>query len=772
MALWELDILDQNGIRQNTLPFYGPDGTQHNVSASGPARGVTSLTFHPRGSVLSAGGQLSFSAPLDVRKNLGLAPPNMVALRRAGLAGVLGLYLITERSHAPAGRYMVSMTCPDLTEELREVLVPGWSASLTDDIAAVSNGILQWTYENPWSANVLFNGYAGVAFNISNITIQQALGRLASERFVSWRLGDGRIVDIGRFGNTKSGIRLERIPGNRTPASNVRRIKSLTMDEQIGSVKNLIVASGGGSGYVTFDLSVIWNDENAVNVPQLGPGWQYSTPNFSSPWFDPNYPIFRRPIQAIYTTGIYQYFLYDHNSKLKWKRKEYPLVRSDINPISGAPLDVRAAGGDLYSAALAYLMASKDPNYTYKIVTEGTGDNRGIAGMSVRVDYTRVVGDDDAMAVHQDLVVSEVESKVSDKDGSWEDTWSVSTNGKRADTNATAIAGALEKIDYWNAVPMVFPTRDRVWIDAHVDAIHPVAVPLDDDDAVIGTVQAIFNVSLLPAFAPITGGANDPHSHNVTIPAISYAPASTPGANEKAYNSGGQGVHSQGGAGSQGSHNQGGVTTGPSTATGTAVEGTTTEGGGFTFAASGTLTINSGAKSSAVTTDGSFLYWPGGSFGVNVAGRTLGVADTTHKHNMNVSAPLQSGSAGAQGIGNYSGFAPTVTSAGTGFQPDTNYPGYNNTNQKDQVLQVSATATPPWKPVYGYYQDPSGRPSQITAWVNNTQVGGPFNADFSFNFTPYVGAKGAYTLYFKSATFGRLLIRGVLRQRESTVRIG
>jgi hypothetical protein len=784
LAIWELDILDPFGVRKQTVNWYAADGTTRSATASGPAKGISNLSFHPRGSVLSAGGELNFTVPLDIQKNLGIAPPNMLQLRRYDV-GVVGTYIVTERSHQPAGRYNVTLKCPDLAEELRNVLVPGYVASLTDDISSVGRALLAWQFETPWAFNALLNGFVGTGFSVFNQTIQQAIGQLASQRFCSWRLGNGRVIDFGRFGGTISGVRLQKVIGNRDPGPNVRRIKSIVPQEDASSVYNLVVATGGGSGNAAFDMSSIFATAGAADLSGLGPGWQISGPidttNF--PGFDPTHPVMRRPLQTLSPSGFYQYFLYDHTSRARWRRKEYPLNQSNINPVSGEPLDVAAAAYDLYGATLSFLNNHKDPNYTYKITTYGKGSNVGLAGQMVRVDYDRVMNGASDLSIHQYLKVVEIETKVDDKDGSWEDVWTVSTTGQRTESNATAIAGALEKIDYWNAVPMTFPTRDRVWMDTHVDAQHPAVVPIDDDPAVLGTVQAIFAVSLLPGLSTIVGGAVEGHSHTVVIPSISFSPASVPATNEKSANPQSQGVHAQSGNGGQGANDHGGKTNS------TSAVGTTDSGSAANKDANNVsindsfrdhthdIFIQSGGSPGSGATSG-MLYWnPNGQSKINAAGQqgfanTTGVrnygVDSTHNHTVSATG---TGSAGTQGITNYGGFAPSVTSAGTGFQPDTNFPGYTNFNSQAQTVQTSSNVTPNWTPVYGYYQDPTGKPSNVFASVNGQVVGGPFNSDFSFDFTPYMATKQAYTLSFTSSTFGRLLIRGVLRQRETTVRL-
>src|SRR4051812_979198 len=206
MALWELEVLDPFGLRKSSVRFVRTDGQIVAVPANGPAMGIGGISFHPRGAVLSGGGQLSFQCNYDLQKNLGIAPPNTVRLKRNNI--VQGTYMVTERSHTPTGgKYALQVTCPDFVEELRRILVPGGFGTptipnpvpdrteATWDIARLGQMLCSLQWETPWSFRALFNGFNNTSFSCESITIQSALGKLGSERFCSWRVGSDSVLD-------------------------------------------------------------------------------------------------------------------------------------------------------------------------------------------------------------------------------------------------------------------------------------------------------------------------------------------------------------------------------------------------------------------------------------------------------------------------------------------------------------------------------------------------------------------------------------------------
>lgn len=611
-----------------------------------------------------------------------------------------------------------------------------------------------------------------------------------------------------------SGIRLVR--ASQQPAAMnrpaIRPIIDLKVRTDGRGVVNCLVPTGGGTGALQVTLADYYNPVG--ETPVAGRNW-YITGPISDPSYSAAVPVYRRRRSDGLGVDGWQYFIVDTASIAAY-REHWATLGTQIAPIGTTKADLQAAAADLYLTAYANLRWHAQPTVILDVVTTGSsGDNRALGGNTVRVEYKESVDGTDALNISGDYFVLSASRAVNDTTGQTTDTWKLSSTGLDTQTNAGLVTGMLQAIDALGAqAPPTLVSRDA-WIERLVDRNHPVDFPVDVDLSILNILEYTFTVSLLPAISPINGATVADHHHSLALPG--HALDATVGqVNETGSNRGNFGNqfthgHGSGQYANQFGHGHGGNTSGSSGLSGG------TAGGGLTGSSGGGgLSGSTGGGSSSGTADNQTprVKYPtyrgvepspptGGGEILSKAIfyiTSLGGSDSgqdTHGHGVSGSASgqglssgaaggqgLSSGaasghnfargaSAGTQGIANEDGFKPSVDNGGTGWVPQTNFPGYSNDLSYVQTVQTSGVQdVNTVSPTYAYYADPSGKASSVAVLVDGAPAGGPFAGDFVIDLGPYLDPRSAHTVRFTSATFGRLVIRAKSRARGTTARIG
>ena len=526
-----IEILDLLGQRGQTI---------NSQRVAGPARGYKGLSYTPRGACLDKSGQCGFSVPMTLRQNYPLGIGATVQLVDTQY-GVQGQYVVDDKSETiDAAGHWAQFQCMEITEELVWATVPGFTAVPDETTAGTLGRLLALQDESPWTYTLptALDGFANVGFQAEDVTIQQAMSKLLVDRFLHWRRGNGRIIEAGNFG-APTGIRIVRPSGNPSlmNRSAIRPIKvgGFAPKADAATLVNCIVPKGAGSGYAQLTLQPLY-----VAVGEsydAGTGWYTSAPATFPGYDSANFPVRRRIRYDGGGLDGYQYFLADPASIVTYRKRWLPYPRPDIGTISNSVGDLQSAAQALYQVALVYMGWHNVQHKVLAISTDGRGNNVGIAGDTVRVEYREVIGGVTITDEHADYIVMDVVRTINDATGSATDQWTLSNLGRDVASNSASglLTGALESIQQLRVGPMTYPVERDIHRDQPINANNPVTVHVNLHAGVQRIVQAVFSVQLLPIYSTVASGTVAGHSHTVDIPALSIA-AVTTGINETATN--------------------------------------------------------------------------------------------------------------------------------------------------------------------------------------------------------------------------------------------
>jgi len=799
-------------------PYNNAVKTINGQSVTGPLKGYRNLRYVPRGAIINQAGTCSFELPMSLRNNAPIGPRTMVRVTDTEL-GLQGTYMVGERSETPAddARY-ASFTCLDQVNELTLDTVPGLSAfsDSNEPTAGTLNRILRVPFQTPYSSTMV-NGtdyYAGIDFLADNVTVQAAFSKLLGDRGFGWRRGDGRIIEYGTF-KRPTGIRLVQASG-RPAAMNRANIRPIPVNGlrtvlDPTAIYNCIPITGAGSGPYQHSLQPLYviNGETAVsgtNWYRTGP-WPIPPPA-GQPWFpgyDNNYPIHRRITYNGRGSDGYEYFLVDWNSVNRYRPSFYPLNRSDVGSTDNTSDDLTDTAQALYIIAWATLQLSAKVNTAISVTTVGRGNNVGIGGDIVTVEWQSF--EEDGQLVPSSsfdrapFVVLGVECAIDDSSGARTDTWSLSDIGRAPQSDIATETGMLESIQQMKNAVSIYPVEKDIHRDEPITPASPVSVTISMNQRYQKVQVSRWNIQLTSIYSTVTGGNVAEHSHGYTIPNLSID-ASTPVASEQQYNPINQGLHSHVeniSANRTPTNFTDAITAGRSS--GVTKGGSATGGGSVSDASSvgnvsstlgghhHSITITAGGPLSSVgqkgiifsdSTGGAFggLFLQMNSWGGQLYTNPSDVPSINSAHGHGSSFSVSDGIRVDDTLGVARGGTLTdnlgVSRGGTfngvnGFQPDTWYPGYSNLITRTYTGQTSATATPAWTPVYGKFSAPSSqKPTNVRIWIAQSVVAGPFNSDqVDIDLRSYFQTRSPVTLTFTSDTVGRIIIDGTIEASKT-----
>jgi hypothetical protein len=422
MLVW-LDLFDNHGEYQQTL---------NGVPIAGPVRGIRDLSWTPRGARLNLAGELAFSLLLATRRATAINEGTFLRLWQDG--SDQGLFIVGDDSETDDGT-VATFRCSDLMDELRWSLLTGYAndPALGMDAAArgIINGVHDYSHPWPtgyWSLNAVPGSagfYTGTSFVIEADSSLGAFTNLSSQTGYGFRLNAtaDRVIDFGdlRF---DSGIRLQRAAGNASaqPPASIRPIVELVPKRDAQSISTIVVPQSQGVDGA--NLRDIWNEVGNTEVPATDANWHLTGP-ISDSWYDPAFPLIRRPRPDLKNTDGqdgWTYFVVNTAARVTQRERWQSQVFSDIRPASPFFSDRRFAAAALYRACVAFLQARADAHRILDVTTTAIGDNRGLAGADVQVvDFRR--------AINELRTVIDVTRSVSN-DGIGTDRWTVDNIGR------------------------------------------------------------------------------------------------------------------------------------------------------------------------------------------------------------------------------------------------------------------------------------------------------------------------------------------------------
>lgn len=790
-------------------------------NVTGPLKGFRNLRYVPRGGIINQAGACSFELPMQLRNNAPIGPRTVVRVRDTEL-GLQGTYMVGEKSETPSedSRY-ASFTCLDLVSELTLDTVPGLSAfsDQNESTANTLRRILAIPFQTPYTGQMV-NGtdyYAGVDFLADNVTVQAAFSKLLGDRGFGWRRGDGRIIEYGNF-KRPTGIRL--VQGSMRPGAmnrdNIRPIPvgGLRTVVDPTAIYNCIAITGAGSGPYQHSLQPLYNIGGETAVP--GTNWWKSGPQpipglHGQPLFagyDLNFPIHRRITYNGRGSDGYEYFLVDYDSVNRYRSSFYPLNRSDVGSTENTADDMVETAQALYIIAWATLRMSAKVNNALSVTTVGRGNNVGIGGELVTVEWKEFNEDGTVLPGasfdRAPFVVLGVECSVDDTTGGRTDTWALSDIGRAAQDDTATQTGMLQSIEEIRNAVTIYPVEKDIHRDEPIGPGFPVVITVNMSQRIQKVQVARFAIQLTSIYSTVTGGDVEKHSHSYSIPNLSID-AGVPLTPEKGSNPINQydHTHTENISANRTLKNfTDDITAGRTTGVlGSAVKtGSVTGGGDVGNPSTDPITQAIKTHNHSMTIIGggpptgfgdNMLYVRDGNVGTSgakhlqVSGGQFqlftnypGDWTATFNHGHSDTFGVSDGADVADRIGVSRGGTLTdnlgVSRGGTfdknaGYQPDTNFPGYTNLVTRTYTGQTSGEYTPTFKPKYGKFSAPAAeKPSNVVFKINNAIVAGPFNADaVDIDLRSSFQARQPVTIVITSDTIGRIIVDGTIEASKT-----
>jgi hypothetical protein len=748
----QITILDRFGT---------PVASLNGISVDGPAAGVRDVTYTPTGAATSTIPTLQFTVPLVVTRNDALLPGNQVNLAVEGVPGIVAQAIIGVKSQTISrDGLFATFECEDVMGELRHVTTSGgFTSRPTEHGGDVLQRLLNRQTETQWTAVMDATAPTFGTFSAYGLSVMQAVGKFCSERFCSYKRGPGRSIVVGRFGTMSSGLRLSRSThdADQQYLEDDQRIITELQVEQDANVVNLIIPTASGDGATQITLQACYGRSNFVQ-------------------YDGRYPVMQRlredavlPAGAsAYPAEMYDYYIQDNASINQFRVSEDVYNRTDITPIASTPADLATASESLYGAAVAYLLDHKDINQTLTVTTEGHGDLRDIGGKTVFVDYQELNDDGDVVLnIKGDYQV--LQAEVQNADSAPTVRWTLSNNGRRADSDTALFTGALEAIDYLTSVPSIFPQEYTKVVENDLDANHPVRLRVYGNKGVVRVREALCRVQLLPARStaqPLshhhTVTLTD-HTHGFTVPNHSHGfPLPT---HQHTYGVPDHthtfqlGDHSHGVSG--GSHNH------------------TISKGSHSHKIIGTkpfidlkgkgavVTAAVGKNGETVVTDIKATDQTGDhTHGEEAAAVWTQDPSNTQYDGFSVGSGSAGGTTGSPTAGLYT--ALTGTSNGvTGVTGGTNTDGGSNQTSGGGGGTV-ATSDENVGMQYGMWTS-DFLPTTVYVVIDGVQVTGGNNADFVVDVAPWISDQNDHTIEVRAFTFGRVAVDLSIRRDVTTL---
>jgi len=802
-------------------PYNNASKTVNGQAVTGPLKGYRNLRFVQRGAIINEAGSCTFDLPMALRNNLPIGPRTMVRITDT-LLGLLGTYMVGERSETPAddSRY-ASFTCLDQVNELTLDTVPGLSAF--SDQNETTAATLQRILNVPYPTSVRYTGqmvngtdyYAGIDFLADNVTVQAAFSKLLGDRGFGWRRGEGRVIEYGTFKRPTT-IRL--VQASMRPSqmnrAYIRPIPSGGLRTVIDptAIYNCIAITGAGSGPYQHSLQPLYNIGGETQV--AGTNWWKSGPQpipgihgqqvFAG--FDPNFPIHRRITYNGRGSDGYEYFLVDMDSVNRYRSSFYPLNRSDVGSTDNAVDDMVETAQALYVIAWATLKLSAKVNTALSVTTIGRGDNRGIGGDLVTVEWRDFDEDNRPVAAttfdRVPFVVLGVETAVDDSTGAMMDTWSLSDIGRAAQTDVATQTGMLESIAEIRNAVTIYPVEKDIHRDEPIGPGTPVIITINMSQRYQKVQVARWSFQLTNIYSTVTGGDVELHSHSYEIPGLNID-AGVPPTAEKSYNPTGQyanHTHTENISANRTQKNfTDGITAGRSQ--GVTKGGSVTGGGDvgnptidpITTAIQNhnhSMTIVGGGPPTGVGDN--MLYVRDGNVGTSgakhfqVSGAQFmfytnypGNWTANFNHGHTDTFGVTDGLRVDDNLGVSRGGTLTddlgVSRGGTfnaepyGLQPDTNFPGHINIITSTVTKTTTGTKAPGFTPKYGKFFAPSDqKPQGVTVKIGGSVVLGPFNADqIDVDLHQFFQTRQPVTMLIESTTVGRIIVDGLIEASKT-----
>jgi hypothetical protein len=430
MRVW-LDLFDNQGAYQATL---------NGVPIAGPVRGIQSVSYTPRGARLNAAGELSFSLPLSTRRATAINEGTFIRLWEDGRDQ--GLFIVGEGSESEDGT-LATFRCSDLLEELRWSLLTGYVNSpalplnytataiiaLARDYALLQATGVYWTLV-PITGSAGF--YLGTSYVVEAASTLSALVDLCQQTGYGFRLQGtkDRVIEFGDL-RGDSGLRLQRAGGDaaRTPPDYLRPITGLAPQRDPQSITTLVVPETQGVDGAT--LRDIWNDTGSTILAGTEGNWHRTGP-ITDPWYDPTFPLLRRPRPDQKSTDGqdgWTYFVANSGALATLRNRWQSQAFSEIRPASVFVSDRRAAAAAVYRACVSYLQVRAAAHRVLAVTTVAVGDNRGIAGKDVQVIDHHAVDGVVSRDINEFRTVVDVTRSI-DENGIGTDQWTVDNVGR------------------------------------------------------------------------------------------------------------------------------------------------------------------------------------------------------------------------------------------------------------------------------------------------------------------------------------------------------
>lgn len=437
MRVWA-DLFDNHGDYQSTL---------NGVPIAGPVRGMTNITYSPRGARLNATGELTLSLPLATRRATAINEGTFIRLWEVDEGGSAkrdqGLFIVGENSETDDGT-VATFRCSDLMEELRWSLLSGYANNPALPVWSTAGEIVSLVrdYSHAWVPGywglIAVPGsagfYTGTAYNVEAASTLAALTDLSTQTGYGFRLKADRDRTV-EFGDLRgdSGIRLQRAGGDasKTPPGYLRPITALVPKRDPQSIITVIVPQAQGADGA--NLRDIWNEAGNTSHNNTDGNW-HLTGLITDSWYDPSYPLIRRPRPDLKSgdgQDGWTYFVVNQTAAAAKRERWQSQAFGEIRPASQFPSDRRAAAAAVYRACVSFLQEHAEAHRVLDITTTAVGDNRGIAGMDVQViDPTR--------AINEFRTIVDVVRSVDDK-GDATDRWVVDNIGRPLRTDRQVV---------------------------------------------------------------------------------------------------------------------------------------------------------------------------------------------------------------------------------------------------------------------------------------------------------------------------------------------
>jgi hypothetical protein len=429
MRVW-LDLFDNHGAIQATL---------NGVPIAGPVRGIRDIAWTPRGARLNAAGELTFSLALATRRATAIDEGTFIRLWQDGLDQ--GLFIVGENSESDDGT-VATFRCSDLLEELRWSLLTGYAnnPALPVNVTAADIIHLASDYSRLPSATywdtVAIAGtagfYLGTSYVVETSSTLAALVDLCQQTGYGFRLSAtaDRIVEFGDL-RGDSGLRLQRAGGDasRVPPAYLRPITALAPQRDPQSITTLVVPETQGVDGAS--LRDIWNETGNAIVAGTDGNWHLTGPITDS-WYDPTFPLIRRPRPDLKTgdgQDGWTYFVANSGVLAALRNRWQSQTFSEIRPASAFISDRRAAAAAVYRACVSYLQVRAAAHRVLDVTTVAVGDNRGIAGKDVQVIDQQAIAGVLSRDINEFRTVVDVTRSVDDT-GLGTDHWTVDNVGR------------------------------------------------------------------------------------------------------------------------------------------------------------------------------------------------------------------------------------------------------------------------------------------------------------------------------------------------------